>query len=164
MSEGVDKSQFYMWRTLFAVAHADNVVTDEEISFMAQILEDVDFSDAQTQILKDDIINAKNVEDMFAGITSENDRVKFFEFARDLVWVDGDFGSEEQTVMIKLYQTHMKDTNVDEMIGKISLQLEDDQPTQRPDSEYMATSSRKGGVRGFVSAFGQWFKGYESND
>ena len=39
----VSESRFYMWRTLFSVAHADNVVTDEEIAFMAHILEDINF-------------------------------------------------------------------------------------------------------------------------
>ena len=45
----VSESRFYMWRTLFAVAHADNVVADEEVEFMAHILEDVEFSDHQTE-------------------------------------------------------------------------------------------------------------------
>ena len=126
MTSSVNQSQFYMWRTLFAVAHADNVVTKEEVEFMAHILEDIDFSEEQTEILKDDIMNAKNVEEMFKGITAQEDRTRFFDFARDLVWVDGDFGSEEQGVMIKLYRQHFNDIDVDQLIGKVSLQFEDD--------------------------------------
>ncbi|MGH1403412.1 MAG: DUF533 domain-containing protein [Alphaproteobacteria bacterium] len=125
--EGVELSQFYMWRTLFAVAHADHVVTDEEIEFMAQILEDIKFSEEQTAILKDDIVNAKNVEDMFDGIEKEEDRLQFFEFARDLVWVDGDFGSEEQGIMIKLHQHHCQSINLDDLVGRVSLELEEDE-------------------------------------
>ncbi len=124
--QGVDQSQFYMWRTLFAVAHADHVVTDEEIEFMAQILEDIQFSKEQTDILKGDIVNAKDVEDMFDGIEKEEDRIQFFEFARDLVWVDGDFGSEEQSIMIKLHQQHCQNVNIDELVGHVALELEDD--------------------------------------
>ena len=126
MSEGVSDSQFYMWRTLFSIAHADNVVTDEEIRFMAHVLEDISFSDEQTSILKDDIINAKDVEQMFHGVTHQDDREKFFEFARDLVWVDGDYGSEEQAALIKLMNTQYKETDVDSMVGNVSLELEDD--------------------------------------
>lgn len=126
MTQGVNQSQFYMWRTLFAVAHADNIVTDEEIEFMAHILEDVQFSDEQTEILKDDILNAKDVELMFKNVTDQNDRVHFFDLARDLVWVDGDFGDEEQSVMIKLHRQHFKNTNVDDLIGHVPLSLEDD--------------------------------------
>ena len=30
MSEGIPESRFYMWRAVFAMAHADHVITDEE--------------------------------------------------------------------------------------------------------------------------------------
>lgn len=133
MTQGVNDSRFYMWRTLFAVAHADNVVTDEEIEFMAHILEDVDFSDEQTKVLKDDIVTPKDVEKMFNGVTDQNDRTQFFDFARDLVWVDGDFGSEEQSVMIKLHQQHIKRADVDNMIGNISLELEEETQARSPE-------------------------------
>lgn len=126
MDSDVNHSQFHMWRTLFAVAHADNIVTDEEIEFMSHILTDVAFSEEQTKILKDDIINAKDVELIFKNVTSAADRAQFFDLARDLVWVDGDFGAEEQSVMIKLHRQHFKNTNVDELIGRVPLQFEDD--------------------------------------
>ncbi len=126
MTTPISDSRFYMWRTLFAVAHADNIVTDEELEFMAHVLEDVAFTTAQTDMLKDDIMNPKDVEKMFQGVTDQSDRIEFFDFARDLVWVDGDFGSEEQSVMIKLHQEHIKRANVDDMIGKVTLELEDD--------------------------------------
>tara|TARA_R110001592_G_scaffold79054_5_gene236794 strand:- start:10992 stop:11471 length:480 start_codon:yes stop_codon:yes gene_type:complete len=149
MNSVVNESAFYMWRTLISVAHADNIVTDEEIEFIAQMMENIDFSDEQTAILKDDILNAKDVSEMFTGVTSQKDRIQFFEFARDLVWVDGDFASEEQSVMIQLYQQHMQETDVDELIGHISLELEEDSvPTnlnRRPD--------KKTGFRKFLSSF-----------
>ncbi len=122
------ESEFYIWRTLFAVAHADNVVTPEEITFMAQILEDVNFSPEQTSILKDDLVNPKDPEAMFHRITDQNDRIKFFDLARDLVWVDGDFGAEEQGVMVELYKIHIKDTNVDKLVGNIEMEFEEDTP------------------------------------
>ena len=127
MDSDVNHSQFHMWRTLFAVAHADNIVTDEEIEFMSHVLTDVAFSEEQTKILKDDIINAKDVELMFKNVTSADDRAQFFDLARDLVWVDGDFGAEEQSVMIKLHRQHFKSTNVDELIGRVPLKFEDDE-------------------------------------
>ena len=126
MSNPVSQSHFFMWRTLFSLAHADNIVTDEEVAFMANVLEEIDFTDEQMLILKDDIINAKDVGEMFKSITNSNDRMQFFNFARELVWADGDFGSEEQSVMIDLMQEHLKETNVDDLVGKITLELEDD--------------------------------------
>lgn len=144
----VSDSRFYMWRTLFSVAHADNIVTDEEITFMAHILEDVNFSDEQTTLLKDDIINPKNVEDMFRGMTDQNDRKEFFSFARDLVWVDGDFGAQEQVVMINLLQSHFKDIDFDELVGSVSMELEEDTP--RIESSHIPKSRQSGGIGTFL--------------
>ena len=156
MTGSVNESQFYMWRTLFAVAHADNVVTDEEIKFMAEILEEVQFTEEQTNILKDDIVNAKNISAMFAGITNPKDRIQFFEFARDLVWVDGDFASEEQSAMIDLYKQHMSDTTVDELVGKVSLELEDEQVSE---DWQQHPEGKETGLISMLSAFKNRFLG-----
>ena len=32
----ITDSQFYMWRTLFAIVHVDDMVTEEEVHFMAE--------------------------------------------------------------------------------------------------------------------------------
>ncbi|MGH1375860.1 MAG: DUF533 domain-containing protein [Alphaproteobacteria bacterium] len=153
MTKGVSNSQFYMWRTLFSIAHADNVVTDEEIEFMAHILEDIDFSDEQTKILKDDIITPKDVEGMFQGITESEDRMQFFNFARDLVWVDGDFGSEEQGVMLKLFEAHMEDTNIDDLVGIVPLELEEE---SKPVTDH-SRPKEKMSVRSMMSSFRRRF-------
>lgn len=122
----VTDSRFYMWRTLFAIAHADNVVTDDEVKFMAHVLEDVEFSAEQEATLKDDIMKAKDVEQMFRGVTDHDDREKFFEFARDIVWVDGEYSEEEQAAMVKLLRMHYKERDVDSLVGTVDLELEDD--------------------------------------
>ncbi len=122
--DGVSDSQFYMWRTLFAVAHADDVVTDEEVRFMAEALEDVPFSDEQRSVLNEDAKQPQNIESMFVGVTDVHDQAEFFKFATELVHIDGDYGAEEQEVMLKLKQLHLQTTNVDDLVGGISLELE----------------------------------------
>ncbi len=152
----VTDSRLNMWRTLFAVAHADNIVTDEELEFMAHVLNDVDFTSEQTKTLKDDILHPKDVEEMFRGVTDEEDRSNFFNFARDLVWVDGDFGSEEQSVMIKLQQMHYKDVKLDDLIGNVELELEDE---DRPANMNVQVQQNESGVISALSSFKRWFKG-----
>lgn len=151
-----------MWRTLFAIAHADNIVTEEEIAFMAHVLEDIKFSDAQTSILKDDIHVPKDTEKMFQGISDQNDRIEFFEFARDLVWVDGDFGSEEQSVMIKLYQAHFKDTKVDDLIGTVGLELEEERSYVQP--RQARQDEKSNSLKEMITSFSRSFLGKRSND
>lgn len=127
----INSSQFSMWRTLFAIAHADNVLAPGEIEYMAKVLEEVKFSPEQTETLKDDITNPKDIDLMFAGVTDVQDRIQFFDLARNLVWADGDFGQEEQSAMIKLKRAHFLKTDVDDLIGKVTLELEDDSPAQK---------------------------------
>ena len=129
--KGLTESQFYMWRTLFAVVHADNVVATEEVRFMAEALEDVPFSDEQRAILNEDIKHPQNIEAMFAGISDVRDQAAFFSHARSLVHIDGDFGADEQAIMLKLQKIHLQNKNLTDLVGHVSLELEDDEPVQR---------------------------------
>ncbi|MBK6897233.1 MAG: TerB family tellurite resistance protein [Alphaproteobacteria bacterium] len=122
----ITDSQFFMWRTLFAIAHADNILADGEIEYMARVLEEISFTPQQTTTLKDDITNPKNIDEMFTGVSDVQDRLQFFDLARELVWADGDFGEAEQSAIIKLKRAHFLKTDVDDLIGKINLELEDD--------------------------------------
>ncbi|MCB1532571.1 MAG: TerB family tellurite resistance protein [Alphaproteobacteria bacterium] len=132
MSSPISQSEFYMWRTLFAMVHADNVVTDEEVHFMAEALEDVAFSDEQRAVLEEDIKTPQDIMDMFKHITDQRDQAKFFKFARDLVWVDGDYGQEEQDMMLKLIREHTEHVNVDDLVGEIDMEFEEDEVAPSP--------------------------------
>ncbi len=113
-----------MWRTIFAMAHVDGVVSAEEIRFMAEVLEDIEFSEEQKNTLRDDIHIPKDIIEMFGKITDPKYKLKFFEFARDLVWVDGDYGQDEQKIMLELFKKHMQDVDFDAMVGHVDLELE----------------------------------------
>lgn len=126
-STGVSDSHFYMWRTLFAIAHVDDIVTDEETRFMAEAFEEIDFSEAQREILDKDVLEAQDIEEMFSKITEQEDRLKFFEIARKLVHIDGEYGGEEQEIMLRLTQKNVEKTDIDELVGKVDLELEDDE-------------------------------------
>ena len=122
----VNDSEFYMWRALFAMAHADNIVTDEEVRFLAEVLEDVPFTDEQRRKLTDDIATPQDVVEMFEKISEPKDQARFFKFAHDLVWVDGEYGADEQRMMLKLKEAHIRSTNVDDLIGNIEIQFDDE--------------------------------------
>lgn len=126
----INGSQFHMWRALFAVVHADGVVSDEEVRFMAEVMEDIPFSSKQKSVLLGDVAEAQDVEKMYAGITDPVDQAEFFDVARKLVHIDGDYSEEEREVMLKLKELHVRETNVDHLIGRVNLQLEDDDSSQ----------------------------------
>lgn len=150
---GITESQFYMWRTLFAIAHADNVVTDEEVRFMTEALEDIPFSEEQQKILKDDISEPKDIVEMFEKISSSKDQAEFFNFARELVWVDGDYGSEEQEIMLKLKRLHIQSVNVDDLVGNIGLQLDSDSVSAPEKTDTGRVNNKKSIIYSFRDRF-----------
>lgn len=123
---GVSESHFYMWRTLFAIAHVDDLVSSEETRFMAEAFETVSFSTAQRETLEKDVQEAQDIEAMFEKITDAADRVQFFSKARTLVHIDGEYGDEEQEIMLILTRSNMAKTDIDDLIGTVELSLEDD--------------------------------------
>ena len=147
------ESQFYMWRTLFAIAHADDVVTDEEVRFMAEAMEDVPFSDEQRKVLNGDVAQAQNIEVMFAGVTDVQDQAAFFKFAHELVHIDGDYGMEEQAIMLKLKETHLQSANLDDLVGSVSLELERDDGGEAAFANTTQKKSFKDVVYSFRDAF-----------
>jgi hypothetical protein len=145
-----------MWRTLFAISHADNVVSDEEIRFMTEALEDLPFSEEQKEVLRDDIVNGQDIVEMFGKISNNRDQAAFFNFARELVWVDGDYGKEEQDIMLKLKRLHIENVNVDDLIGNVGLQLEADED----DRNFSGSGASSGGgknVKNIVYSFRERF-------
>jgi len=146
----INDSQFSMWRSIFAVAHADGVVSDEEVRFMAETLELLPFSEEQRGILSSDIKEVRDVEEMFAGITDSVDQAEFFNIAHKLVHVDGDYSAEEQEMMLKLKQLHLSNVNLDELVGQVDLQLEGDQQSTAAVAE---PSDTQGALKFFRDMF-----------
>jgi len=138
MSGQVTESQFFMWRAIFALAHADEVVSAEELRFMSETLEDIPFSDMQKSILQSDASEAQSVEAMFKQITDPVDQAEFFKFASKIAHIDGDFGEEEQAVMIRVKQLHLADVDIDDLIGKVNLSLAEDDHAP-PDDDFKAS-------------------------
>jgi hypothetical protein len=124
MSEKISESRFFMWRSIFAIAHADEIVTSEERTFMNKIMMDQPFSETQLSILQCDIEQKQDIKFLFGKISDQQDRSEFFNYARTLVWADGDFGTDEQELMTQLSKMHMKSANLDTLreVGHMALE------------------------------------------
>ncbi len=152
MSRGINDSIFHMWRAVFALAHADNVISNEEVRFMAEAIEDVRFSSKQREILKKDIAEPQDPVKMFEQIEDPRDCIEFFNFAHKMVWSDGDYAHEEQAIVKKLKDMHIANVDMDRLVGRIDLQLEDDY------AEAHHAGSHKD-VRKIISSFKDLFRG-----
>lgn len=124
---GVSESTFHMWRAVFAMAHADDVVTEEEKKYLRGILAGEPFTAEQKSTLERDIEVAQDIAGMFVKIEDQHDRSQFFYHARMLVWSDGDFGEQEQKIIMRLKQTHVRTVDFEQIMKTLDLSLDEDQ-------------------------------------
>lgn len=101
-TNGVSESKFNMWRAVFAMAHADGIVTGEEEELLREFLSNTGFSDEQKNVLERDIMIPQQAGDFFHEITEQSDRDRFFYYARLISWCDGDFGKQEKQILDNL--------------------------------------------------------------
>lgn len=156
MSKGLNDSQFHIWRALFAFAHADDVVDNEEVSFMAKVLELVPFSGEQVKRLKKDVHEPQDVEEMFTKITDQNDRSTFLHYARMMAWCDGDFSKEEQETLAKLQLRQLREVDFEKMIGDAHYPFEGDDERFAIRKEYEELNEK--GRRGILKALAWKFR------
>lgn len=100
--DAISESRFYMWRALFAVAHADNFLALEEQGLLANHLDEVPFSKEQLATLREDMATPQSIEEMFRRIGAQADRDEFFALARELVWIDGNLDEREKELVERL--------------------------------------------------------------
>ena len=117
-AEGVSKSRFYMWRAVFAMVHADGVVLDDEIEFAEHYLDVVPFSNEQKDRLRADLKDAQDLGDMLSRVSDPEDYGQFFQFARMLVWCDGDLDHQEDKILNHYLGRYMNTLDMDKMTEK----------------------------------------------
>lgn len=120
------ESEFYMWRALFAIAHADDVVSHEEMIFLNNAMATTHLSEEQRAVLKSDLEHKQCVDEMFERVTLREHRTQFFYLARMLCWCDGDFDQQEQDLFARLKTLHVKTVDLEAMIGHVALEFEDE--------------------------------------
>lgn len=144
MSAPITESRFNMWRAVFAMAHADRIVTTEEKSFLYKVMADHPFTGEQRSILEVDLEHAQDIGRMFDKITDQNDRSKFFQYARALVWCDGDFGEQEQKIMVALKKSHVSMVNYETIADTMQLELADDDKAAIREVHHSIRNSKPG--------------------
>ena len=110
-NQQLSESRFYMWRAVFAMAHVDGKVTQEELDFAEQYLERAPFTQEHREILKDDLAQPQNVGEMLMHVSDLSDQADFFQFSHMLAWADSDYSAREQGIMDRLNAEQMQKFN-----------------------------------------------------
>lgn len=104
MLKEVNESKFNMWRAIVALVHADLVSHPKEAEYLKSQFQKIPFSEAQRQVLNDDLVASKNVDTYFKAISSPGDKAQFIYFARLLFWSDGAFQQQEKAILDRLHK------------------------------------------------------------
>lgn len=99
MPHHVTDSEFHMWRTLFALAFMDDVVSAEEKQLLKAYQSDALFNADQLETLRGDFMSPKDPVQMYAKITEQKDKLRFCALARTLIWCDGDPDRQEAEIL-----------------------------------------------------------------
>ena len=122
--QGISESRFYMWRAVFAMAHADGKVVPKELAFIENYLQYVPFSDSQRKAIMADVERAQEVGAMLSRVTEPEDQGQFFQFAKMLVWCDGDYDENEQAAVEAHLQEQMDKFNLPHMKENLRMMAE----------------------------------------
>jgi uncharacterized membrane protein YebE (DUF533 family) len=136
--EEVSESRFFMWRAVVAMAHADKIVEPEEKELIESYLSKIPFSEQQKEILRRDLEKQRDVAQMFELITDPEDQGEFFQFARMLVWSDGDYDAQEKKILEYLEHIQMRSLNRDRLREMVKLSRQDSRLQRLREDEMLA--------------------------
>lgn len=152
--EVVTESRFNMWRAIFAMAHADDIVSEEEATFMREAIERYNFSDDQRDVLEVDIKSPQHVGTSFSRISDPQDKSDFFTFARLMAWCDGDFDEQEQLILTELKKVHITTLDFDSLVRDVKLSFEDDEQDEMKERMRKMYADLSGDEKSKGSIFG----------
>lgn len=98
-----ENSQFYMWRCVIAMAHADGKVCEDERPFVEDKVKRFatvyEITDEQVQTLLGDLSTPQDVGEMLRHINDPQFRGQTVYFARLLAFADGDMHPDEEALL-----------------------------------------------------------------
>lgn len=152
--EEVSESRFFMWRAVVAMAHADKTIEPAEKEMIENYLDKVPFSPKQREVLKKDLEKQRNVGQMFELVTDPEDQGEFFNFARMLVWSDGDFDAQEKKILGYLEKTHLRSLNHARLTQMVRLSRQDARLNRLKENEtFQREASGKLGIGSMFANF-----------
>jgi uncharacterized membrane protein YebE (DUF533 family) len=99
----ISHSQFQMIRCVFAMAHADGHISDEERAYADQLIDRMPFSREQIAVLHNDLRQEQNIPDLLRQINEPRFRGQVVYFARLMAYKDGTLHPNEDDLLKYLH-------------------------------------------------------------
>ena len=109
------KSHFNMWRLVVSAVHADERIDVEETKMVESYLTELDFNEEQLNILKEELQNPANMDEILPEITDPGDRSQSVYFVRLLFWKDKILTSSEEDFLKKVQGYFAQFLNMDKV-------------------------------------------------
>jgi uncharacterized membrane protein YebE (DUF533 family) len=115
----ISTSTFYMWRVIIAIAHADDMVDDEERAYLTKIFANMDrvygLTDEQKKTFAADIDSPtmQSIPELMSHINDPSVRGQVIYFGGLLAHADGVVTAQEDAILKKLRADQMSSLDMD---------------------------------------------------
>lgn len=104
-----------MWRLAACAVHADKRVDKAELEMIEHYLVELDFNEEQLNLLKKELSQPAEVDEILSAITDPGDRSQSVYFVRLLFWKDQILTEEEEAFLKKIQDYFAPFINHDEI-------------------------------------------------
>lgn len=115
--EPIGHGQFYMWRCIIAIAHADGVMHEAEREYLNRIIANMDrtggLTDEQKKTFAADMEEAQDISELLRNINDPQWRGQLIYFGGLLARADGELHPDEDLLLKKLHADHMASLDMD---------------------------------------------------
>lgn len=111
----VGTSQFYMWRCVVAIAHADGLVQAEERAYLNKIFGNMALTPEQKSAFDSDLQTPQDISQLLAHINEPEWRGQLIYFAGLLARADGVVDPAEEHLLEKLHSDQMASLDMDQI-------------------------------------------------
>lgn len=106
-------SKFHMWRACIGCIWIDGRVDLDERMWIEEKIKNLDFTNEQKEILKNDLESNVNMEEVLEKITDQKDRAFLAHQIRVIGNLDSNFSSDEKKLLEKWNKKVLEKVNLD---------------------------------------------------
>lgn len=122
----VGTSQFYMWRCVVALAHADGMVQDAERAYLNRIFGNMALTDEQKSTFQSDLSQPQDIAQLLSHINEPEWRGQLVYFAGLLARADGVLDPTEDAILKKLRADQMASLDMDQIRADVKRAVNDE--------------------------------------
>lgn len=120
----VGTSQFYMWRCVVALAHADGMVQQGERAYLTRVFGRLGLSAEQARIFESDMETAQDITSLLTHINEPEWRGQLVYFAGLLARADGVLDPQEDHILKKLRADQMSSLDMAQIRADVKKAVE----------------------------------------